>query len=131
MPPELTLVADRLTVILPWGSLLAAVARPSLPALTAIRRVCRPGARVTVVLGGDPARDAAELARLGIPSASLFERAHDIAAGYASAGLALSCLREIDASSLAEWPSTWARRLAHARGRRFWLLEGTVDAEPR
>jgi hypothetical protein len=98
--------------------------------LAAIRGVCRPGARIAVVLGGDPSRDRGEAARLAIPSSNPLERAHDISAGYAAAGFRLTGLREIDASGLARWPSTWARRLSHGRGRRFWLLEGTALEQP-
>ena len=44
LPAELGGIADRVTVVLPWGSLLAAVALPSLPALRNLRAVCQPGA---------------------------------------------------------------------------------------
>jgi hypothetical protein len=131
LPRELAGLADRLTVVLPWGSLLTAVARPSVPGLEEMRRVCRPGARITVVLGSEPVRDRAELARLAIPPSSPVDRARDVASGYADAGFALAGIREMDGAELTRWPSTWARRLSHAGGRRFWLLEGTADGEPR
>jgi 16S rRNA (adenine(1408)-N(1))-methyltransferase len=118
------------TVILPWGSLLAAVARPSLPELSAMRGVCRPGAPLTVVLGGDPTRDRAEVARIGVSSLSLVERREELATTYATAGFALAGVREIDAADPGRWPSTWARRLSHGRGRRFWQLDATADALP-
>jgi 16S rRNA (adenine(1408)-N(1))-methyltransferase len=129
LPAELAGVADRLTIILPWGSLLAAVAARSLPGLVAMRALCRSHARITIVLGWDAERDRGELARLGIPSSSPVERAEDTMAGYAAAGFRLSRPRAIDAAELTRWPSTWARRLAHGRGRRFGQLEGTADDE--
>src|SRR5262245_43860060 len=66
LPAQLHGRADQLTVILPWGSLLAAVARPHVPTLAGLRALAREGARLTVVLGPDPVRDRAELRRLGL-----------------------------------------------------------------
>jgi hypothetical protein len=117
-------------VILPWGSLLAAVALPAPAGLAAIRGLCRAGARITVVLGADPSRDRGEAARLALPSSSPVERLPEITAGYAAAGFTLAGLREMGPAELAPWPSTWARRLSHGRGRRFWLLEGRAEGGP-
>ena len=60
LPPELMGAADRVTVVLPWGSLLAAVARPCVPVMQGIRGLCQPGAGLTVVVGIDPTRDGGE-----------------------------------------------------------------------
>jgi hypothetical protein len=48
-PGELVGLADSLTVLLPWGSLLRAVAVPDRDALRALRRICRTGAELRVV----------------------------------------------------------------------------------
>jgi 16S rRNA (adenine(1408)-N(1))-methyltransferase len=129
LPPALDGVADRLTVVLPWGSLLAAVARPSVGVLRGIRGLCQPHAVLTIVLGSDPVRDHAEWLRLGLrplPDASLASR---LAAGYALAGFTLGSVRPMAQDELALWPSTWARRLAH--GRRRTLLQITMTATDR
>jgi hypothetical protein len=122
LPIELALSADELTVVLPWGSLLEAVARPRLETLRGIRALCRPGAALTVVLAVDPVRDRAELARLGLGA---LDEAHlrGAAADYADAGLGLRSVRPIDSTRLREWPSTWARRLAHGRVRTAFEIE--------
>lgn len=121
LPRELYAVADRVSVVLPWGSLLAAVALPAAGPLAGLRSVCQPGASLTVVLGIDEARDRAELVRLGLPAGAavapvLRERLHD---GYAAAGFEIRSVRALPPRALAAWPSTWANRLAHAGGRSF------------
>jgi hypothetical protein len=116
-------VADRVTIILPWGSLLAAVIAPSLPVLRAVRALCVRQGLLTVVLGSDPIRDRAEAERLGLPVLPLPMRQDDLPAGWAAAGFALGDVREIDPADLAAWPSTWAKRLAHGLRRRFWRLD--------
>lgn len=127
LPPALAGVADRVTIVLPWGSLLAAVIAPSLPVLRAIRALCARQAVITVVIGGDPIRDRAETERLGLPVLPLPMRQAELAAGWAAAGFALGDVREIDAADLAAWPSTWAKRLAHGLRRRFWRLDARAS----
>jgi 16S rRNA (adenine(1408)-N(1))-methyltransferase len=119
LPPELGGTADRLLVVLPWGSLLAAVARPSVPLLRALRALGRPGARLTVVLGPDPVRDQAELRRLGLGDLDATVRGARFAADYADAGWALRGVQALDAPALSAYPSTWAAQLARGRGRHF------------
>jgi len=123
LPPELLAVADRVSVILPWGSLLAAVARPSVAVLQGVRALCGAGALLTVVVSVDAARDLAEAGRLGLPLLDSAHLAGPLAAGYAVAGFAVASVRPLDADQLARWPSTWARRLAHGRPRAVFQIE--------
>jgi 16S rRNA (adenine(1408)-N(1))-methyltransferase len=123
LPPELTGVADHITVVLPWGSLLAAVARPIVPILGSVRALCGRDARLTVVLGVDPSRDQAEACRLDLPilDAPYFE--HELARGYAAAGFAVRSVHPLAAEELARWPSSWAKRLAFGQPRPIFQIE--------
>ena len=123
LPCELAGVADRVTVVLPWGSLLAAVARPFLPCLRSIRGLCQPQARLTVVLGIDPVRDQAEAHRLGLPALDAAHLEGPLRAGYAEAGFALRSVSPLAPAPLAEWPSTWARKLAHGHARSVFRID--------
>ena len=126
LPAELGGIADRVTVVLPWGSLLAAVALPSLPALRNLRAVCQPGATLSIVLGSDPARDQAELRRLGLPplaAAGLASRIHE---GYAEAALRVVRVRAMAAEEIARFHSTWARRLGFGGVRSFVQVEAVA-----
>lgn len=126
LPPELTGIADRVTVILPWGSLLAAVARPVVPLLCGIRALCQPDATLTVVLGVDPVRDHAELERLELPALDSRHFLGALAEGYAAAGFRIGCVRAIAPAELARWPSTWARRLALGGARSAIQIEARL-----
>jgi len=121
LPLELAGVADRVTVVLPWGSLLAAVARPSVPALAGIRMLCQPEASLSVVLSVAE-RDRREARRLGVPP---LDSGHlqDLAPGYAAAGFTVTSVRELGRDHLAAWPSTWARRLAHGQPRPVFQVD--------
>ena len=129
LPPELHGVADRVTVVLPWGSLLAAMARPSVAVLHGVRALCGAGALLTFVVSVDAARDFAEAGRLGLPLLDSAHLAGPLAAGYAAAGFAVCSAQPLDADQLARWPSTWARRLAHGRARP--VLQIDARAVPR
>jgi len=111
------------TVVLPWGSLLAAVARPSVRLLRGIRALCQPDATLTVVLGIDPTRDGTEIRRLGLPPLAGHESGGRLSAGYDAAGFAITSVRALLPEDLALWPSTWARRLARGRAGFFRRLE--------
>jgi 16S rRNA (adenine(1408)-N(1))-methyltransferase len=123
LPPELSGVADRVTVVLPWGSLLAAVARPSPDALRALRALCQPRAALTVVLGVDAARDRAEAVRLHLPVLDAAHFEGPLAGAYREAGFEVERVRPITRDDLASWPSTWARRLAHGHVRSVFQVE--------
>lgn len=120
-PLELAGVAARITVLLPWGSLLAAVARPSVPALAGIRILCQPKASLSVVLSVAE-RDVREARRLGLAP---LDGGHfqDLAIGYAAAGFTVTSVRQLDLDQLAAWPSTWARRLAHGQARPVFQID--------
>jgi 16S rRNA (adenine(1408)-N(1))-methyltransferase len=126
LPPELAGLADRVTLVLPWGSLLAAVARPRVDVLVGVRGLCQAAASLSVVLGHDPVRDQAELRRLGLPALDAASLDGTLAAGYAAAGFRLDGVRVMAAEEVASLPSTWARRLAHGPGRRFIRIDATA-----
>jgi hypothetical protein len=123
LPSELTGVADCVTIVLPWGSLLAAVACPSATLLRGIRSLCQLDARLTVVLSVDPVRDHTELLRLGLPSLTEPHLASRLAEGYAAAGFAITSVRPMSREDAVRLPSTWARRLAHGSERNILRLE--------
>ena len=129
LPAELAGVADQVTVILPWGSLLAAFARPVVPLLHNVRRLCAPEAALTVVLGVDPQRDRAEVLRLGLPALDAAHFAGALTAGYADAGFTVTSVRALASEDLARWASSWAKRLAFGRPRPVFQIEARASVE--
>ena len=128
LPAELVGLADRVTVILPWGSLLAAVACPIVPLLHSVRRLCVSGAALTVVLGVDPERDRAEVLRLRLPALDGAHFDGALAEGYLAAGFSVTSVRALTAEQLARWPSSWSKRLAFGRPRPVFQIEAHAGA---
>lgn len=111
-PGELAGLADSLTVLLPWGSLLAAVAGGDAIGLARLAGLCRPGAEVRFVFGYGAA-DGLGLPPIdGAPSAA------------AEAGLELAA-RAMSVDEIRELGTTWAGKLAFSpAARRFVELSG-------
>ncbi len=113
--------ATSVTVYLPWGSLLASAL--SADGARRLRSIGSEGTTLDVVVSFDARRDAKEWARLGIDAACLDDGR--VARTYALAGWQNPRCREIQAAELAEIGTTWAKKLAFARGRRTWRLTAT------
>jgi 16S rRNA (adenine(1408)-N(1))-methyltransferase len=124
-PAELEGLADALTVLLPWGSLLAAVAVPDVAVLAGLARMCRLGAALRVVFGYDASLETAIVAGHRLPPLT-DDHLRALAAGYAEAGFSIAA-RALSNRELAELGTTWAGRLAHGRARRFCELQGVRD----
>jgi hypothetical protein len=102
-------------VLLPWGSLLRAVAGGEPEGLRRLRGLCAPGAEIEIVVS------EADLDGAG-PGA--------LAAGYAETGLAVTA-RRATADEVAALGTTWAKRLARSNPRRrFVRLAGTAVPLP-
>jgi 16S rRNA (adenine(1408)-N(1))-methyltransferase len=105
LPAELAGLAARVTILLPWGSLLRAVLEPDVAILAGIRALCRPGASLQAIVG-EPA-DAAIVSR------------------YREAGFA-AAVTSLEAADVRQLRTTWAARLAFGRARRFTQIAATA-----
>jgi 16S rRNA (adenine(1408)-N(1))-methyltransferase len=122
-PGELLGLADVLTVLLPWGSLLAAVARPDAAALRSLRGICKAGAQVRMLFGYGAETERAAIRDLELPVLDAGTLAALIRA-YAGAGFAVTA-RFAALDEVRALPTTWAKRLTFSgRERRFVELQG-------
>ena len=118
---ELAAVADRITVILPWGSLFRAVGAAELLSLRNIAHLCLPDANLDIVFSYDAQRDA----RQPIPlPAGAFDEEHiaTLPRVYQQAGLQIVATDRLSQTKLAGYQTTWAKRLAFGRQRMIWRL---------
>lgn len=130
-PGELAGLADRLTVLLPWGGLLAAVARPDVAALAKLRDLCRDGAELRIVFGYGPGAgvDAAAVSDLALPALTDANLAA-LEAAYRASGFAVAA-RRLPLDEVRALPTTWAKRLAFSgRDRAFVELRGRATIAP-
>src|SRR6185503_11592262 len=98
LPKEFDGVADEIHIHFPWGSLLRAVANGEGEVLRSLRRIAAPECQLEIVMGIDPERDRAELARLGIENISDEYLRRVMAEKYAKAGFAVKEHGELERS---------------------------------
>jgi 16S rRNA (adenine(1408)-N(1))-methyltransferase len=122
LPAELDGVADELHVHFPWGSLLRAVATGDKVVLPNLRRICRTGALLEVVLGLDPLRDQTEIQRLDLPALSLEFIDQVLARKYAAAEFEITERGILPASEWPEFDTSWAKRLQQSDQRPITYL---------
>ena len=122
-------VADRISIILPWGSLLRTVAAADIEALRQIAKLCLPDANIEIVFSYDPEHDAGEGARLGIPNLNEQYMTLTLAELYDRAGLHLVAAAKIPLTELARYETTWAKRLASGRSRDVWRIRATCNRQ--
>ncbi|HEX5825404.1 MAG TPA: hypothetical protein VFY18_13180 [Candidatus Limnocylindrales bacterium] len=118
-PSDLHGIADELTILFPWGSLLRGALALDDAAAAGIARLVRAGGRVEVLAS------ATERDGQGVPPL----RAEDgpaIARRWACRGLALTTFEPASAPQIAASGSTWARRLGASGGR--GRADGPSDA---
>jgi 16S rRNA (adenine(1408)-N(1))-methyltransferase len=109
LPEELVGLADRVTILLPWGGLLRAVMEPEVAVLRGIRTLCRPGASLLVV-AGEPITNA-------------------VVPAYRAAGVAAQ-VGPIVPVEVQKLRTTWAARLAFGRPRVFSQIVACAIIEP-
>ena len=122
LPDELDGVAERLTILFPWGGLLRAVVVPDVELLSNVRRLCRPGATLEIVLGYDCERERSEVERLALPELTERYLTTELPRGYRDAGFRIERVAAMTREALRALPSTWAKRLAFGRARDVWRI---------
>jgi 16S rRNA (adenine(1408)-N(1))-methyltransferase len=123
-PGALEGLADRLTVVLPWGALLAAVARPEVDGLTALRAICRQGAAIRFVFGYGSEADGTRVKELALPAIDDDAGLAALSARYRATGFAVRA-RAVSVADIRALPTTWAKRLAFSgRPRPFVEVSG-------
>jgi 16S rRNA (adenine(1408)-N(1))-methyltransferase len=118
IPPELRGVADELTILFPWGSLLrgSLALDDAAPAAGGIASLLAPEGEASVILSIED-RDGLDLPRLDDPGAC-----HALRERWTRHGLDVCFLRPATSAEVAAPHSTWARRLAAGRDRRAWRV---------
>ena len=118
-PPELSGLAELVTIALPWGSLLDGVLGRSMTVTCGIATLVAPDGRIEALVS-TTTRDGRDLPTLDDSIAP------GIARAWAAAGLCLDEFRPATAGELLATRSSWARRLrlgaAGEGGRGAWKL---------
>jgi 16S rRNA (adenine(1408)-N(1))-methyltransferase len=114
-PKELHELADELTILFPWGSLLRGALAFDARVAAGIARLVRPDGSVEAFVS------VTERDGLGVASLGEADR-HALAARWAVFGFELTGFGPASAADIDATGSTWARRLGAGRDRPAWRL---------
>ena len=120
VPEELHSIADELTILFPWGSLLRGVLAldDAAPASTGIASLLAPGRVATAIVSIED-RDGLELPQLDGEDGAC----EALRGRWSRHGLELCALRPATRDEIQATGSTWARRLGVGRERAALRLE--------
>lgn len=124
LPPELLGLASVLHVNFPWGNLLRGLLLPEPEVLAAAASLVAADARFEIVLCYDPLHDTGAFAGEPLPAPDEVYIDAMLAGPYLNAGLLIEARRRLDHEQAIALPSTWGRRLLHARPRPVFLIAG-------
>jgi 16S rRNA (adenine(1408)-N(1))-methyltransferase len=122
LPPELVGIADRVRVNFPWGSLMRGLLEPDASVVRAVLGLAKPGGRVELVVSYDPSHDTGAFHGPPLPLLDAAYLESTLLPAYRSAGAVVVESRRLTQDEALAIPSTWGRRLLHARPRDvFWI----------
>jgi len=113
-PGELAQLADAITVLFPWGSLLRAVAVPECEALRRLALIGKPGARFRFLHGYGVGREARAVDELGLPALGDPSTLRALEDAYAEA-------RYVSREEVALIQTTWAKKIAFSDHERVFV----------
>jgi len=124
LPQELDAIADVIRVNFPWGSLLRGLLVADEATLTALKRIATRGASFQAVMSYDPSHDTNAFAGAPLPPLNEDYIDRTLTSALAQRGLSLTERRQVFPDEALELPSTWGRRLLHARPRDVYFVGG-------
>jgi 16S rRNA (adenine(1408)-N(1))-methyltransferase len=116
LPGDLAGIADEVTVVLPWGSLLQVVLLADPPFVGKLLAVLKPVGRLEMLVS--VAESDVGAGKIDFDE----EKARALAGEYDKLGLKAEEIRMADERDVERLGSSWGRRLAIPRRRRAWIL---------
>ena len=122
LPPELHRVADSVRVNFPWGSLMRGLLEPDPSIVQAILGIAKPGAQVEILMSYDPSHDTGAFNGPPLPRLDAAYIESKLLPAYEAAGGWTVTFRRMTQDEALAIPSTWGRRLLHARPRDVFCI---------
>lgn len=122
LPRDLENTADKVMVILPWGSLLEAVVKPELKTFKNITNLLKPKSELQIIFGYDPDLEPSETHRLDLLSITREYIEGNIISQIKAYNLHVRGLLKVTAEELRTFETTWSKKLALTEDRPLFML---------
>ena len=127
MPNELSNVADKIYVTLPWGSLLEGVIKGNQHILENLANIAKRQAEFEFCFTYDVFHEAAEITKRELPNITMEYIKDCLARNYAVFGFKIEKINMLTEKELRLYQTTWAKRLGFGRMREVFVVKGTID----
>jgi len=121
-PAELVGSADKLNIILPWGSLLQAVAKPSTETVKKLTSILKPNGNLEIIFGYDSELEPNQTDRLNLGEINENSIKTEILPVFEKGGFALNELSLMTTNELKQVESTWGKRISQRTERTIYHL---------
>ena len=126
LPFELKGVANEINIILPWGSLLKALAAGDTKVLKNISQLAAEDATIEIVMGYNLDREADKIQSLDLPSLSLDYINQTLLPLYEEAGIEITDTKQLTPEDLKTLNTTWSKKLSFGQDRPFFYIKGKI-----
>ena len=130
LPLELMRIAERVRVNFPWGSLLRGLMEPQASVLAGVASLLRQGGVIEVIMSYHPDHDTNAFAGESLPALDAAYLEDVLLPAYEAQGFGVREHWRMTQDEALAVPSTWGRRLLHARPRDVYFLT-VVPGTPR
>jgi 16S rRNA (adenine(1408)-N(1))-methyltransferase len=126
LPDELTGIANKLYVILPWGSLLQSMISPQTESIKKLHDLLKAGGEIEIILGYSPDLEPSETKRLELSEINENLIKNTVIPYFESNGFKLLDVRQLQKEELQAFESTWSKKLSHGKDRPLYLLKFSI-----
>ena len=123
LPFELKNIADSISILFPWGTLLEYVIKPNRDILSNVADLAKNEAHFEFVTTYSDSYEEAEIKKRGLP---LLSKAYFLSEQYkaelSNSGFRIDDVKELDNEYVKQFNSLWTKRLAFGRKRSFEFL---------
>ncbi|MBR3438875.1 MAG: 16S rRNA (adenine(1408)-N(1))-methyltransferase NpmA [Clostridia bacterium] len=126
LPDELCGIADRVTVLFPWGVLLEGIVKPEEEFINAVKKAAKSGAEFEFITTYSANCEENMMEIRGMPELSLDYFNGEYKEKLRQFGLTVLNTELLDNEFVKGFDSKWARRLAFGRKRDFYRITGII-----
>lgn len=125
LPEELYGLATKVTVILPWGSLLSSIALPDSEAPKKLYDLLKESGELEILFGYAQETEPSEVDRLGLENLSLEYVKANVVPNFLNVGFQGVTISPLQKETLKNFDSTWSKKLSFGQERPLFHLKLT------
>jgi len=129
LPEELSNLANKIYITLPWGSLLEGIVKGDSGILENVANIAKQQAEFEFLITYDVFHEATEIVKRELPIITPDYIKDGLAERFSACGLILEEVHTLSEKDLRAYPTTWAKKLGFGRTREVFVLKGTIDSK--